>query len=238
MAAVVIVLLAAASAMAWYGARSTERFTEAFDAPIDRVVVDVDGRVEIAPGGATEVTVERTWFFFGAPSVEMGVVDGELRIVSDCGPIWYGCSISVDAVVPASSEVMVDTSAGAVEVAGTTGGVDLTTSAGGIDVDDVSGPAILRTSAGPIRGTVTGGDVDAETSAGSIDLRVSGEFSSVSAVTSAGSVDLEVPDEVYDVDADTAAGNVTIDVRTDPDADRSIVAHSSAGSVTIDRFAE
>jgi hypothetical protein len=53
--------------------------------------------------------------------------------------------------------------------------------------------------------------------------------------SSAGGVDITVPAgaEAYRVDATSSAGSTDIGVPTDPQADRRIQAHSSAGSVHV-----
>jgi hypothetical protein len=229
-----LLLLVALGALAWYLFRSNDVISDTFEGEIERVVVEVDGRVDLNAGGTVAVEAGREWLFTGPPDVEMTLEDGVLRIVSRCGPITLFCRVSVNAVVPGEAEIVVDTSAGSVTVDGTNAGVDLSSDAGGITVD-VSGPAVLRTSAGAIAGTIRDGDVEASTSAGSIDLTLEGDFRDVSAVTSAGSVHLTLPDLVYDVDASTSAGEVTIDVRTDPDSELTVHARSSAGDVTIER---
>jgi len=104
-----------------------------------------------------------------------------------------------------------------------------------VDVEGVSGPVRMRTSAGDIRGSVVSGEVDAQTSAGAITLTVSGSVERLSAVTSAGAIDLTVPDDVYRVDAETSAGSTDVRVRTDPASTRLIIAHTSAGSISIHR---
>jgi hypothetical protein len=218
----------------WTLGRSRDSRTEAFSAPIDRLVVeDVNGRVSLEAGTATELTVEREWLFGGAPVVEMVEADGTLRISADCGAF---CRTHVTGVAPANAELVVRTGAGDIVVRDFEGGVDLNTSAGDVTVSSISGPAVLRSDAGFIHGDVSDGDVDAQTSAGGIDLDVLGGFSRISAVSNAGSVVLTVPDDVYRVDAGTSAGSTEVDVADDPDATRVIIAHSDAGNVTVDRF--
>lgn len=240
LAALVIVVLGLAAlwSLAGLGPRSSDTMTQTFQEPVERVVVEVNGTVSIEAGSTTEVTLEREWLLFGEPTAELVLEDGVLRVTSECGLFGFGCQSHVTATVPAESAADVTTSAGNVTVTAIHGGLDLTTSAGNVAVEDVTGPASLRTSAGGISGDVTDGDVEATTSAGTIDMTVLGDFSSLSAVTSAGSVRLTVPDDVFRVEADTSAGSITTNLATDPDADRVIVARSSAGNVTIDRISE
>jgi len=233
-----LLLLIGLAALAWTVGRSTDTRTETFSGLIDRLVIEVNGRVTITADESAEVTVEREWLLTGAPAVDLTQDGGTLRVSADCGFMRWWCQTHVTATAPASAEVVVITVAGDVVVTGFESGVDLTTSAGNVVVDDIAGSASLRSSAGRIEGTVTDGNVDATTSAGRIELTVLGAFNRISAVTSAGAVVLTVPDDVYRVDADTSAGDIRTKVATDPDAAREIVARSSAGNITIDRASE
>lgn len=231
----IVLVLIGLTALVWNLARSEDTVSDSFTGDIDRVIISVNGRVDLTAGDEAAAQVEREWIL-REPDVIMEVEGGTLRIEADCsGFADFGCMTHVEATAPAGAEVAVETAAGNVNVSGFQQGVDLTTSAGNIEVLGLVGPANLRSSAGRIVGDVTDGNVDARTSAGRIELDVSGEFSSLSAVTSAGNVVLTVPDVTYRVDADTSAGNVTLDVATDPDADRVIYARSSAGSITVQR---
>jgi hypothetical protein len=233
-----VLLVVGLAALAWQVGRSTDTRTETFSAPIDRLVIEVNGRVTVDAAESAEVTVEREWLLRGAPSVELTQDGGTLRVSADCGFLRWWCQTRVTATAPADAEVVVITAAGDVVVTGFENGVDLTTSAGNVIVDSITGSALLRSSAGRIEGTITDGNVDATTSAGRIELTVLGDFNRISAVTSAGNVLLTLPDDVYQVDADTSAGNVRINVATDPDAAKEIMARSSAGNITIDRTTE
>jgi DUF4097 and DUF4098 domain-containing protein YvlB len=207
--------------------------SEAFDAELDRLVIEVTGAVTLTAGDRTELTITKEWLVFSEPTVEVGHENGVGRVQGNCSWFQIGCTTSVSGTVAADAEIEVTTSAGSVEVSGFANGVDLETSAGSVVADDVTGPARLHSSAGKITGRITDGDVEAETSAGSIELTVLGDFSSLSAITSSGNVDLIVTDEVYDVDADASVGSIDIEVRTDPSASRHVIAESSAGSISV-----
>jgi DUF4097 and DUF4098 domain-containing protein YvlB len=228
-----VVILGALVLMVWLIPVTTATQSEAFDGEVDRLVIDITGAATLTAGDRTELTITKEWLFFSEPTLDVVHENGVGRVTGQCS--WYQirCTTSVSGTVAADAEIEVTTSAGSVEVSGTTNGVDLETSAGSVSADNVTGPARLHTSAGNITGTITDGDVEAETSSGSIELTVFGDFSSLSATTSAGNVDLTVSDEVYDVDADTSAGSVSVEVSTDPSASRHIIAESSTGSITI-----
>lgn len=230
---VAVVVLGGLTLIAWLMPVDSATQEEAFDGEVDRLVIEVTGQVILQAGEVTELTITKKWGFGGEPTIEIDHTNGVARITSECPWFRFRCITSVSGTVASDAEVEVMTSAGSIEVSGTTNGVDLETSAGYVRAADITGPARLVTSAGNISGTVNDGDVDAETSAGRIELTVLGDFTSLSARTSAGSVELVVSDNVYDVDADTSAGSVNIGVRTDPSAGRQIIAESSAGSITI-----
>jgi hypothetical protein len=217
----------------WLGPVSTATQEETFAGPVDQLIVEVTGAVDLAAGDTTRLTITKEWLFGSEPVVEVDETNGVARVSGECPWFRLRCITKLEGTVSPDAAIEVNTSAGTIEVSGTTNGVDLETSAGAVHADGIRGQALLHTSAGNIIATVTDGDVDAETSAGRIEMTVLGDFSSVSAETSAGNIDLEVADEVYDVDADTSAGSVTIEVRTDPSAQRRISAESSAGSITI-----
>jgi len=240
-ALVAVTLVVAALVLAWTAPRRTDTRTEVLMTDPERIVVDVNGRVSVAAGDETSVTVEREWAWVGAPDTSVDLENGVLHVRGRCGVhglVPGRCLTHVNATVARGTEVAVTTSAGTVSVTGTTGGVDLRTSAGRVDVTDVAGPARLHSSAGAIAGTVNGGDVNASTAAGSIALDVTGDPGHLSATSRAGGVTLTVPDHTYAVDFDTSAGDVELDVRIDLDATRRITARSSAGDITIRRTAQ
>jgi len=228
-----VVVLGGFALFAWLLPVSTTTQNETFEGGVDQLVIEVVGDVSLVAGDRTQLTITKEWALTGEPTVDVEYAGGVGRVTSYCGVFQFKCVTSVSGTVDAGANIEVVTSAGNVEVSGTTNGVDLTASAGSVTADDVIGSARLRSSAGAIRGTITDGDVDAETSAGLIDLTVLGDFTSISAITSAGSVALTVTDDVYNVQADSSAGSVNTSVRTDPTAAREIIAESSAGSITI-----
>jgi len=230
---VLIVLGGAVAFAIWLLPTSTATQNETFVGEVGQLIIDVTGGVDLIAGDQTEVTITKEWLLAGEPNVEVTYENGVARVEGECSWFQINCTTRVSGTVASDAVVEVRTSAGSIDVSGTTNGVDLETSAGSVNVGDITGPARLVTSAGNITGSLADGDVQAETSAGRIELVVLGEFTSLSASTSAGNVDLTVPDDVYDVDADTSVGSVNISVRTDPSAVRHIFAETSAGSITI-----
>ncbi len=208
----VLLLVAAASALGLLLPRQSDSSTREFPATaIRRLVVHVDGSVTVsaASDGAAQagVTTTRRWTWLVRPTVTTEVISsGDLTVTGRCPALSPRCQTEAVAVVPAGTDVVIDTAAGTVTITGITGGVDARTSAGAVTVHGLTGTARLQTSAGSIDGDLASADVQATTSAGSITLRLTGVVQQLVATTSAGSVDLTVPDDVYRVEATTSVG--------------------------------
>lgn len=237
-------LVIAVAVLVWPGPRRTDTRAQRFDTGVEQLIIDVNGRVTITAADLTAVTLTREWGWFGPPDATLDLDDdgsraGTVVVASSrCGPQRFlpgRCRTHATATVTPDTTLTVTTSAGAITVTGARAGVDLTTSAGRIDVTDIAGPTRLRSSAGAITGSISTSDVDVTTSAGPITLDVAGDLQHLSATSSAGAVDLTVPDRPYQIDLVTNAGDVDFDVRTDPDATRTITARSGAGDITIRR---
>lgn len=218
--------------------RSGDTTREVVAEPVDVVEVDVSsGDVEVTAGSDdhVEVTATRRWSLWGEPTVTTEVEGGRLRVAGDCRG-WFvtWCSTSVRVEVPADVVVVADSEAGSVEVRGTDADVEARSAAGNITVADVAGDVTLRTAAGSIDASgLTGDRVEARTSAGNVTILAERAPQQVEAVSDAGSVDVVLPDGPYDVDADTSVGAVDVDVVSDPSAERSVFAHTSAGNVMV-----
>jgi hypothetical protein len=174
--------------------------------------------VRQGPGDTTRLDRTVTWSL-RTPTVVQRQVGDRLEVTSHCPfSMGRGCGGHVLLVVPAGTEVHAGSSAGSVRAAGLTGSVELSSSAG-----SVSGTGLRSR------------DVTAASSAGSTKLAFALPPQRVDASSSAGSVEVVVPrgSAAYLVDAGSSAGSSNVAVRTDPESDRTIRAHSSAGSVTV-----
>lgn len=231
---VLAVLVGALMLVYWMVPMATDSQTETFGGHVDELFVEVTGDVTLVAGDRTVLTVSKEWLFSGEPAITMTQDNETITVSGECSWFQIWCTTSLTGTVAPDAAIQVKTTAGSIQVSGTTGGVDLETSAGSVSAEDVTGPARMVSSAGNITGVITDGNVDAVTSAGRIDLTVLGDFSMLSAITNAGDVDLVVTDDVYNVDTDTSAGSVSINVQADPSATRRILAESSAGSIAID----
>ena len=231
-------LLLATMTLAALAGRTTDTSREVVTAPVDTLEIDVEsGRVVVEAGDSDdiEVTATRRWALWAQPTVSTEVLGGTLRVAGDC-PAWFvsWCETSVRVRAPEDVTVVADSDAGTIDVRGTAADVDASTSAGNITVDDVAGAVALHTSAGSIDARGLHGDsIEARTSAGNVTLDVESAPRRIEAESDAGSVDVAVPDGSYDVLADTSVGQVRVDVVSDPSADRTILARTSAGNVTV-----
>ena len=216
---------------------TTETFTRDV-AP--RLRIETDGRVQVTAGPVDSVSIERTVERgLRAPEVSAAVTSAgdELVLSGDCPAVvssW--CSVDYAVVVPANTEVIVDSGSGSITVTGIDGDITASSSSGSVYVVDVSGQLRLSSSAGPVLGEqLASATVRADSSAGSVRLVFDVAPTSVDADSSAGSVELVVPDDsaVYAVDASTSAGSARIEVATDPSADRTLRLRSSAGDVSV-----
>jgi hypothetical protein len=170
---------------------------------------------------ATRVTATgQSWSTFRTPAVDVGLENGQAVVRGRCNGSWWGVGHGLKLVVTVPT--------------GTN--VDAASDSGSLSLVALSGTVVAESSAGSIRGTaLTSASLTAESSAGSVHLTFVGAPSQVDAESSAGSVTVEVPRDgtTYVVSADSSAGSTKVTVATDPEAQRTIAAHSSAGSVAV-----
>jgi len=190
-------------------------------------------------GAALEVVTRSTEGLRGPDSsVERGA-GGELRLSSSCPNLFTSqCGVDYTISVPSGTVVRAEADAGDVtaERLRTTEPLVLDTSAGDVEASDVTAPSItLSSSAGDIEARGLSADsVRLESSAGDVVASLATPAEELFADSSAGDVELLVPNEIYRIDATSSAGDVDAGaLRTDPSAQRSITAHSSAGDVLV-----
>ncbi len=190
---------------------------------VTRIVVDGEaGDITIAVEDRSdiEVTSELSSSLWSEVRNQVDTSAGALTVTSGCDNSFFvfNCSVSHTIRIPADAvgELDLSTAAGTIAVTGSSAEVEARTSAGDIELLDFSGDgATLRTTAGSI----------------TVDAAVAPR--AISAETTAGRIAITVPDEVYAVDTDTTAGDADVSVRTDPNADRTIIASTTAGEITI-----
>jgi hypothetical protein len=204
--------------------------------PVRAVVLETDtGDVEVARGDG-EVTFERRErYLFAEPDVRQQVVDGVLRISTDCdgpGP----CTVDLALRVPEGTDVRARSDAGDVGVAGLRGRVRAESDAGDVSVRDLRTAELrVETDAGDVEATrVSGERLRLTTDAGDVRAVLTTAPRLLEARTDAGDVELAVPSTRYAVQTDTDAGDVTVQgVVRDDTAPRRITATTSAGDVLL-----
>lgn len=187
----------------------------------DVTVTSDCGGVELTEAAVSEVTTtaEIRWAF-ERPAISSEARDGSVVIDFDCPLLSLGYLRASTLLI----EVPVGSS------------VDVRNTAGGVRADGLSGELSLRSEAGAVDGVgLRSPQVTADSEAGGVTLAFDAAPAAATALSSAGGVTVLVPDDgtAYDVDASTSAGSTTITVDTDPGADRSITARSSAGAVEV-----
>ncbi len=144
------------------------------------------------------------------------------------------CNIDYTIEVPADLEVVVRAH-GSVRLSGLMSRVDVDTD-GTIEVDGLSGDVRLATEDGSIDGlSLSARTIEADNDHGSVRLRFAEPPRTVIATTDHGTVEVVLPetDVTYRVEVSTDHGTPSTQVRTDPEADRSITADSNHGDVTV-----
>jgi len=190
---------------------------------IDRIAVQVDsGRIEIRAEERADVavTAERVSSLWSQSASSVDVSDGTLSATGGCESTLFmsSCAVNYTILVPESSvtEIEARTTAGQIEIDGSSAEVNAETTAGEIRLIDYSGlSAALTTTAGGVT-------VEAVTPPETLTVE-----------TTAGGVDITVPDAGYRVVTDTTVGNVDVAVDQDSESDRSIVVSTTAGGITI-----
>jgi hypothetical protein len=199
----------------------TETTTATYHAA-DSVSVRSDcGSVKVRAGAAGAVSVHsfvRRSFQKPTVTATEGVGTTTLNVVCPWWSWGVGSTVDVAVDVPAPSNVAIGTSAGDVEVDGISGTLSLETSAGSVDAAGL-----------------TSSRVSAHSSAGDVQLAFTTAPRQVDATSSAGDITVRLPHAgvSYRVDARSSGGSTDVRVPTDPAANRTIQAHSSAGDVNV-----
>ncbi len=202
-------------------AHQREDAQRTFAVPAGRVSIHLSsGSVHVVAGSGSTVDVKRHLSYgLSHPHVSERVIAGVLTIDTSCtGVVSTFCTARYDLAVPTGFAVTASSSAGSVAVTGMSGPLDLSSSAGSVSATDVSST-----------------DVRAHSSAGSVMVTFTVTPQRVDASSTAGAVVVLVPANgpPYRVDAHSTAGGSAVDVPTDPQSDRVIIAHSTAGGVLV-----
>lgn len=202
-------------------------------------VKSASANIEVRPGDGTEVKVDRQFerSVFGSDPKD-SYKDGRLELDSGgCGFLAFNCATSYVLTVPRDVKLILEGSSGHVTVSGLEAGADLKTNSGNIAVHDVSGPLDLRSSSGNLEADgLTSTAVSAHSSSGDQRLDFTAVPQSVEAKASSGDVSIGLPpgDTTYKLDTDTSSGDRSANVKSDPNATRTITARTSSGDVSIE----
>jgi hypothetical protein len=126
-------------------------------------------------------------------NVRLEPADDGLKVVIDKPPVIRNAhfSVSLDADLPARTNLALETSDGSVKITNVTGTIDARTSDGGIEADGLNGDVRLRTSDGAIRSShLDTKTLDLHTSDGSIRI-AQATVGSCDAQTSDGGITLD-----------------------------------------------
>jgi hypothetical protein len=165
------------------------------------------------------------------------VRDGRLVVSSTCplyGSTW--CTVSSTIEMPSDLAVSIRAEGG-VEVSDVHGGVFVHTDGGGVTATRVSGTLDLSSDQGSVEATGIDADHAVATSdQGRVDLTFTDSPRSVEARSDQGSVTVVLPEEpgvVYATTVETDQGSAQALIAHDPRSDRTIVASSDQGDVTV-----
>lgn len=223
-------------------ARHTTTERASYDGVRALVVEDAsDVRLTSAPAGAPLQVIARLTEGLRTPERSaQRDGDGTLRLSSSC-PAFFGgrCGVDYEIRVPSGTLVRAQAAGGDVVAANLVSSepIELKSSAGDVTATDLRAPVVrLSSSAGDVDARGLSADrVEADSSAGDVLVALATPAEQLLADSSAGDVDVVVPNAIYRVEATSSAGDVEAsEIRTDPDAPRTIAARSSAGDVRVE----
>ncbi len=187
---------------------------------VSEVLIEGDaGRIQVRSDDVAEITVTaRISEGLRATGVTRSVEGDVLTLGSSCpnlGGTW--CSVGWDVIVPIGTDLTVRSEDGRTEVAGEFGNVDLRSEDDGVTFDGVARSVV------------------AESEHAGVTVRLGEAAESVRAISEHGNVRVDVPDidEGYRVEVGSNHGSTDVQVRSDPNASRTIVARSDHGRVVV-----
>lgn len=165
-------------------------------------------------------------------------VRGDRLVVWSTCPLYGSSWCNVKSTIEMPSDLALSIRAeGGVEVSDVHGGVFAHTDGGGVTATRVSGTLDLSTDQGSVAATGIDADhVVATSDQGRVDLTFTDSPRSVEARSDQGSVTVVLPDEpgvVYATTLETDQGTAQALIAQDPRSDRTIVAASDQGDVTV-----
>ncbi len=221
-------------------AREERTVTHKFD-PRDLAVVEVtsnNGDVRVIGDSDTVVRVViRISEGLGGID-EVARAEGERLVLSSTCPEFWStfCEARYEVHVPPTLTVVARSENGDAVVSGVDAGSTIESSNGAVTGERLGGQVRMTTENGDALATAFEGDVLAVDSRnGDVEVDVVRPPNAVTARSDNGDVVVRIPrgDELYAVSATTDNGEATTPVRTDPGAERRIIAESDNGDVTV-----
>ncbi len=165
------------------------------------------------------------------------VVDGVLEVAGHC-PMFgsYWCDVDYRLEVPHGVDVVINSDNDRVYVSDVDGNVDINADNGRVELVRLSGAVRAETDNGRLVGDdLSSASVIAYSDNGRVELDFAEPPSSVEARTSNGSVEVVLPDVDggYNVDTQTDNGGEDVTVIDDPTSDRTVIAETDNGNVTV-----
>lgn len=148
----------------------------------------------------------------------------------------YWCSADLRIVIPRGLEVKIRSSDDSVSLRGLSGRVDAESDNGSVEAESLAGDSRLHSENGSVRASRLRTDsLQADSNNGSVRVEFATAPLSAIARSDNGRVDVALPrgEEGYAVDISSGNGSTHNLVRSDPQSERRIVAHSDNGSVTV-----
>ena len=217
----VLAIAAAALAISWLLTRETRTTTYRALGDLAAVHLDLGAADVEVDGGATAVEVKRVdEFAFGKPSVEHHrIQDGMLDVSSRCPQQVIGaCHATYHVTVPDNVPLEIETSSGAIRLAGVRASVQLSSGSGDITVTGFCGFSL--------RAAADAGDVVVASQCSADRLEVRSRSGAVHAIVPAGR---------YQIDASSDLGATRVRGLTQVDDGAfQIQALSGSGDVTVE----
>lgn len=201
-------------------------------------VRDGGGQVELSASTDGQVHVHaRVRYGIFRPTLTQTSTSDGVQLVARC-PGGFGfnnCQVDYTIAAPPASAVDVVSGGGDIRVRDLTGTASLSTGGGNIEVSGSGGRLTLTTGGGNIASSgLRSAEVTARTGGGNVTLVFVAAPVTVSAESGGGNIEVAVPNRLaYRVDAGSGGGDATIGIPTDPQATRSIYAHSGGGNVDV-----
>lgn len=177
-------------------------------------------RVRVVAAGEEPHAVSTSRASFSDPAIGVTHSGDTTRLDSDCtGPNWLDpCEVEWDVLVPAGTDVDLQTSVGEIHVAAVSGELRARTSVGDVVVTESASPVL-----------------NLQSSIGDVNVNSTVAPDSVTVLTSTGDVRVALPGDgtEYRLDAETGIGETTNQVGDDRTSSRVLTLQTSIGDIFV-----